>query len=344
MLALMAEIVVKAPPVPVKLRPTQRRPASAMQARAPPDAAGASAAGSAAVRPSSASNAGASSASTKPAFSRRPFGSTCPPDGSRFPQPSHVFEKLTPSEAADRLDGIGGTTLPGAMALQEHHERALIASEAHRIQKNEMRAARVEASRAEFSKTSAMLLPPEKRWGADRVQSALLTKFDQFTNRAEDHTRKLLWTLGTDPHFKEAGHPRGRVKVTPENFPRVCDRFGISCGDQQAAEIFAKVGLPAQGCSVSQLMSRIHGSSVNMADVVRAEGRQKHGDAYRPAQLRRPHTPKLPHDPFKVAGLCERAWARHRADSTGGVAAALSGHAAPAAPPPAPALQVQVQD
>ena len=49
---------------------------------------------------------------------------------------------------------------------------------------------------------------------------------DQACRLIEDHTRKLLWTFGQDPHFKETGS-RQAIRVTPSNFPRVCDRFGI---------------------------------------------------------------------------------------------------------------------
>ena len=41
-------------------------------------------------------------------------------------------------------------------------------------------------------------------WNADRIAHELVCKFDQFTYKQEDHIRKLLWTVGTDPSFEPA--------------------------------------------------------------------------------------------------------------------------------------------
>ena len=34
---------------------------------------------------------------------------------------------------------------------------------------------------------------------SDHIASELVSKFDQFTRRKEDHMRKLLWTFGIRP-------------------------------------------------------------------------------------------------------------------------------------------------
>ena len=66
--------------------------------------------------------------------------------------------------------------------------------------------------------------------------------------------RKLLWTFGTDPYFENAGegdgHRRSGITVTPANFDRVCDRFGLVCSLEHANEIFERHNLPKDGCNM----------------------------------------------------------------------------------------------
>ena len=171
----------------------------------------------------------------------RPFNSVPPPDASRFPYKGSSFERLTAQEAMDRLDGAAGTTLPGAQALADVRERAFVAAEVAREERAEASRMAREEQRMALTASAQSRVPKSQQkfaWGPERISQQLLTKMDTFTARHEDHTRKLLWTLGTDPHFKDASS-RNAVKVTPKNFPRVCDRFGIACDEQQARQIFA---------------------------------------------------------------------------------------------------------
>ena len=330
----MAEIVVKVPPKPQPLRPTQR-PASAVQS----PLVGKAGTQLAAMRPASASNlagalmdatagagrvaaaaAGAgpgdAAAAGRPSGQfgpRRKFGSKAPPDRSVHPFKGGFFERLTPQEAADRLDGIAGTTLPGAAALQEHRERAYVQAELARAEREAASAQDIDRRRAELAEAQQTRVPASQQrfaWGSDRIASALLSKFDSFTARHEDHTRKLIWTFGTDPHFKEPGS-RNAIRVTPNNLPKVADRFGIACTTDQAQEIFARHGLPSEGCSMQKLSSAFIDTKVDMANIVRDQARRMHGDAARPASVTRARSPKREHVPHKNAFLPSAAWQSH---------------------------------
>ena len=85
-------------------------------------------------------------------------------------------------------------------------------------------------------------------WESGRIAHELVCKFDQFTRRREDHMRKLLWTFGSDPCFESAN--KNAIHVSPSNFNRVCDRFGLVCDEGQAKEIFASHNLPSDGCNL----------------------------------------------------------------------------------------------
>ena len=325
MVAIMSEIVVKKPPKPQVLRPTQR-PMSAVHA----GAAGTVEAPSG-VRTASAGclgDGGGTAASLGKTVSealqaqpgpRRKFGSQPPPDRSVHLGSSGFFERLNAQEAADKLDGIAGTTLPGAAALQEHRERAYVAAELARAEKAAVSAQIVVQQRSELAKASKAQVPNSQErfaWSSDRVASALLSKFDSFSARREDHTRKLLWTFGTDPHFKEPGTKRGAMQVTPKNFPHVCNRFGIACDERQAQAIFARHGLPADGCSMHKLTSRFMDSPLEMHNVIREQSRTLYGDGVRPTTTARPRTPKQQSMPFKNAFLSSEAWRAHAASTT----------------------------
>ena len=97
----------------------------------------------------------------------------------------------------------------------------------------------------------------------------------------------------------------------PANFPRVCDRFGIACDETQAREIFARHGLPAEGCSVHKLSSQFIDSTVDTANIAREQARKMHGDAARPPNAVREHTPKALPVPFRDAFLPSRSWAAY---------------------------------
>ena len=66
-------------------------------------------------------------------------------------------------------------------------------------------------------------------WNSERIAHELVCKFDQFTRRREDHMRKLLWTFGSDPCFESSN--KNAIHVSPNNFNRVCDRFGLVCDE-----------------------------------------------------------------------------------------------------------------
>lgn len=317
MVSLMSEIVVKAPPPVVKLRPTQSRPQSAVHAR--PDGAFVNAA-----RPSSASHLQQGAAGVaepdvdvtmRAGGVPRPYGSVRPADASRFPLKGGFFERLTAQEAADRLDGVAGTTLPGAQALQEVREMQYMAQQYALEERREAAQAALQARREAAAVEKATRVPRSQQkfaWGAERISEQLLTKMDTFTARHEDHTRKLLWTLGTDPAFTNPAN-RSVARVTPQNFPRVCDRFGIACDETQAQQIFKMHQLPAEGCSVQALTSRLIDSPADMANIVRDQARRMHGDAARPATAVRPRTPRRMDNPYKTSHLCSNAWAAHAA-------------------------------
>jgi len=210
--------------------------------------------------------------------------------------------------------------LPSGAALQEFRERAYVQNELARLEREDAGARELMSRRAEIAGEAHTNLPQSQQtfaWGAERISSALLSKFDSFTARHEDHTRKLLWTFGQDPHFKETGS-RQAIRVTPSNFPRVCDRFGIRCDEQQARTIFAQHGLPEQGVSMHKLTSKFIDSPLDMANIVRDQARRMHGDAARPPTAVRETTPQPPYRPYKNASVHVNAWAQHASESAGG--------------------------
>ena len=239
-----------------------------------------------------------------------------------------TFERLTAQEAADRLAGAAGTTLPGSERLAAFYAAHAAAERAARAekaaQKAAMRDARVAAAEDAKRAQSAFDAKSKFGWGAERISSVLLDKFDQFTARSEDHTRKLLWTLGTDPHFKPPADGQGAaaggapsrppraVKFTPTNFPRVCERFGVSCDERQAREIFRLHALPEEGVSMQRLTTALVDAPVDTAALVRNQTRKMHGIGLA-ERLGASDPPRPPHEPFKVAGICSSAWEQHAA-------------------------------
>jgi len=149
-------------------------------------------------------------------------------------------------------------------------------------------------------------------WDSERIAHELVCKFDQFTRRREDHMRKLLWTFGSDPSFESGGSNKNAIHVSPNNFHRVCDRFGLVCDQQQAHEIFASHNLPAEGCNMYTLAK-------NFLDTEEGLTRQR-GGGHRSLAAMRNIEPGPPlKDPFKHAKLPDNAWRDHRA--TGAAAA-----------------------
>ena len=81
--------------------------------------------------------------------------------------------------------------------------------------------------------------------------------------------------------------------------------------EAQAQQIFRMHKLPAEGCSVQALTSKLIDSPAEMANVVREQTRRLHGDAARPATAMRPRTPRRMENPYKTSHLCSNAWAQH---------------------------------
>ena len=127
-----------------------------------------------------------------------------------------------------------------------------------------------EAAAAAAAHAQAAKAQDKFAWNAERIDQLL--KMDTFTARHEDHTRKLLWTLGTDPHFRDAGN-RSVAKVTPQNFPHVCDRFGIECDEQQAQQIFKMHRIPQGRLCAGPHLALID-SPVDTANLVRDQARR----------------------------------------------------------------------
>jgi len=218
-----------------------------------------------------------------------------PPYGDRYPRrvtgdvtATGLFERMLPHEAYDRLAGVGGTTLPSAENLTAIRDAFY---EAEAEYKEEMRIERQAAAlrkRQAAEHNRKMNLPSgiarsKFAWGSERISNALLSKFDTFTARNEDYTRKLLWTFGTDEVLTGG---TSQIRITPTNMPRVCDRFGIACTEAQAAEIFEKHRLPLEGCTVQQLTSAFIEAKIDYAKIARNQSIRLHGDAARPPPLR----------------------------------------------------------
>ena len=158
-------------------------------------------------------------------------------------------------------------------------------------------------------------------WSSERIAHELVCKFDHFTRRREDHLNKLMWAVASDPNFDGIGcgtkggrHPvpaknDANVRVTPGNFPRICHRFGLSCSEKEAAEIFHRHNLPADG-------------SVNMYTLAKqmralSEGKDT-GQMLRECEnaifgtpAPRPVTPKVERDPYRLAKLPQTSWDEH---------------------------------
>ena len=118
--------------------------------------------------------------------------------------------------------------------------------------------------------------------------------------------RKLLWTFGSDPEF-ESYENKNAIMISPSNFHRVCDRFGLACTRTQAHEIFSSHGLPAEGCNMYTLAKRFN-------DAGRIDGGIGKRKEERLDPSARP-TRTLgggAADPFKLARLADDAWKAHR--------------------------------
>ena len=125
--------------------------------------------------------------------------------------------------------------------------------------------------------------------------------------------RKLLWTFGSDPNLMTDNSNPSQVSISPANFNRVCDRFGLVCNEQQAREIFEKRGLPAEGCNLYTLAKTFldtEGSGLTR------QSRKTPGALVapeHPGRLAKAQPPPADRpDPFKLARLPDSAWRDHQ--------------------------------
>ena len=164
-------------------------------------------------------------------------------------------------------------------------------------------------------------------WNSDRIAHELVCKFDKHTRRREDHISKLLWTFGSDPAFESAN--KNAIHVSPKNFHRVCDRFGLVCNEARAEEIFRAHNMPVQGCNLYTLAKNF--LDVQDDGLVRKQSRLSKA-VLAPVQAARQHSlqaqqPGASADPWRLARLSETAWKAHAATN------AQRAQTAPALPP-----------
>ena len=154
-------------------------------------------------------------------------------------------------------------------------------------------------------------------WNSERIAHELVCKFDQFTRRREDHMRKLLRTLGTDPMLeqkREGGGQGTALHVSPANFHRVCDRFGLNCDEHQAHEIFKSHNLPKEGCNLYTLAKNFLDTS--SGELTRQTRRTPGALSPEPRQA-----PTDRKDIYKLARLPDNAWKAAGKSPTGAAAA-----------------------
>ena len=118
--------------------------------------------------------------------------------------------------------------------------------------------------------------------------------------------RKLLWTFGSDPQFESDN--KSAISVSPQNFNRVCDRFGLVCDEQQAHEIFKSHNLPSEGCNLYTLAKNF--LDTNSGELSRKTNRAPNGLS--PTAHVMTSTPEARQDPFKLARLPDNAWRSHQ--------------------------------
>ena len=133
-----------------------------------------------------------------------------------------------------------------------------------------------------------------------QIAHALVSKFDQFTRRREDHMRTLLWTFGSDPAFESEVTPNA-IRMTPQNFKQICHRFSLPCTEEQAKEIFVRHQMPLEGCNMYTLAKRFNDSSND--GLARRQG-SRFG-----AKSKQEESPLG--DPFKLARISDAAWRQH---------------------------------
>ena len=220
----------------------------------------------------------------------RPLGSVAPADGSRFARDTRQLAASTPEEAADAIDGVVGTTLPGAAGIAATRESFEADAKAHALETLPERAAAAVAlaERADAARRPA--LPPSLGeafgWRAERAGHAMLTKLDGRARRHEAFTSTLLRTVRSDGAFRGGG---AQLVLTPASLPRLCDRLGVALTEAQAADLFRRRGLPQSGASVQRLSASLIDAPDDAANARRTHARHLFGDAVRPKHVRDAH-------------------------------------------------------
>ena len=257
---------------------------------------------------------------------------------SRYSYPKLSREQLKPPHRPKFLHGVAadGTPIPKAprqlSSEMQGHLDSLVVSTPPSGSQSARAAAPSAAPSAGGPRTEALrkavtprrdighgqalrvdaVAPSQQRfaWNSDRIAHELVCKFDQFTRRREDHMRKLLWTFGSDPAFESEN--KMAIRVAPNNFNRVCDRFGIVCNETQAQEIFKSHSLPPDGCNLYNLAKNFLDTN-DGALSARKKGVSVAAAADESARLE---------DPFKLARIPDRAWRNHHQQQLTGAAGA----------------------
>ena len=106
---------------------------------------------------------------------------------------------------------------------------------------------------------------------------------------------------------------KNSIHVSPTNFNRVCDRFGLVCDEGQAREIFRSHNLPTDGCNMYTLAKNfLDTPGGELTRQTRRTPGALHPETRQQTVERR--------DPFKLARLPDNAWRQHQGP-TGAAAA-----------------------
>jgi len=159
-------------------------------------------------------------------------------------------------------------------------------------------------------------------WDSERIAGELIGKFQLFTRRNEDQVRKLLVAIGNDPTFESVN--KNAIRISPKNFNRICDRFGLVCTEQQAREIFTSHKMPVEGCNLYTVAKAFIDGHEAVPGNVRRQPRLK--PEVKAERVQHTVTQAVRRgDPFANARLPEMLWQTHQRAQT-----------APALPPIGP--------
>jgi len=128
---------------------------------------------------------------------RKPPEPTCIKDGCSV-------QRCISRQAMQRMHGEPGA-LPGQASEAQQSSAAQGTPQESRPEKSFVDLMRprhrpspsLGGSRTELPKSQSKFA-----WGPERIGHELVIKFDQLSRRSDDHTRKLLRAIGTDPYFQ----------------------------------------------------------------------------------------------------------------------------------------------